>query len=1037
MPSPPTGPAATARAPHRTPGTGDGSTVHGRIKDQAALRPDAPALRTMAGERLSYAELCRRAAELAGLLREDGVGPGHYVVVRMRRTPGFVVALLGILETGAAYIAVDWNWPAARVQQIIDTSRAHLLAEDGEGPGSPLVPATDRRRLSPHRPPPAAPKAPPPGRAAEATPQVDRDAPCTVFFTSGSTGEPKGSVTAHRAIVHRFVDVSYADFGPGRLVLQAAPVCWDAMTIELWSVLMNGGTSLLLDQERVVSPDLLRDLVQGAGLDTLWLTASLFNAVVDDDPLCLSGVRQVLTGGEKLSPEHIARFRAAHPAVRLVNGYGPVETAVFATTWTVGDDDAERYGQIPLGTPLPHTSVHVLTSRGTPAAPGERGEICVGGRGLALGYLARPELTEQCFVTLASGERVYRTGDTGWWHPDGVLLYGGRRDRQVKIRGQRVEPEEVERYLEGLAPVRRARVGVVRAPDGRARDLVAHCVAPDLPDAAELIAACARDLPPYLRPGQVLLHDAFPLTASGKVDARALEQLALAARPRPGTAARPRPVPVDGPLAAALAELRELLSVEVGPDDDLVALGIDSITTMRLVSRLTVRHLARVPFGAVQELRTPRAIIARAEPATAPGAGRPPTTQVTDSRVDLWLREQFSPGDPAQLIVRSFGIRPAVDRQALRTALDTLTGRHPALRTGYRMRGAAVHAEPLPDPAVPVRDVACPPRGADVPWEAPREWLAPFDLAHDAPARCLVAPVPGGSLLTLVIHHIAYDGWSEHVLLTELGAAYDAARTGRGGSTGPRPARDPVRPAPPTAQERERSRARWRRSLDGSRPLDLPPGRGDAGRRLEEIRLPVPAPDVRRLRESAAADPHITALTWYGVALHRLTGEERFSVGSYFAGRDGADEKAIGYFVRPMPVALDFRGGPPRAAVAAAARRRWAEAVAAPVLSLDDLADLAPRPSRFGLPPVFQAALAFQNAPAGELRLSGHRVERLDVPQPAAPLPLALQIWPQPDGGWDARVQADPTLVDRAILPRLAAHLVDELHQPPAHDAPR
>ncbi|MFB6549735.1 amino acid adenylation domain-containing protein [Streptomyces sp. NPDC056405] len=1000
-------------------------TVHEMIERQATIRPGAVALRCTDGGGLTYAELHHRAAALAGRLTERGVGPGEYVVVRMRRTPEFVVACLAIMRAGGAYVAVDRNWPPARVQQIVDIAGAHLITDDGNGeegsePGGeaesfPLLPAAGRHRL------PARPG----GRRADPTapPTVAGTDPCTVFFTSGSTGEPKGSVTPHRALVHRFVGVAYADFGPGRVVLQAAPVCWDAMTIELWSVLMNGGTSLLLADEHVVSPELLRCLVRDEHLDTLWLTAALFNAVVDEDPECFSGIGQLLTGGERLSPRHIGRFRAAQPGVRIVNGYGPVETTVFATTWDIEDGDVERYGQVPLGTPLPRTSVHVLTERGVPARTGEAGEICVGGMGLAHGYLGRPELTGERFVTLASGERVYRTGDIGWWHPDGVLLYGGRQDRQIKIRGQRVEPGEVERCLETLDTVRRAIVTVVHAPGGAPVGLVAHCLASDDSVVEEVQALCAARLPPYLRPRRILLHDAFPLTGSGKVDVRALER-----RGAPPSSRHAAPEADRGslgaPLVACLTESADLLGCEVQPDDDLFLLGADSLLSMRLVGRMARRHLLRVPYGAVQALRTPRTIMAQARPVSADRTGTV-SSEITDSRLDLWLREQFSPGDPAQLVVVSFEVRPAVDRRALREALDLMTARHPAFRTGYRMRGDAVHAEPLTAPEIPLHVMPPTSGHAKERDECPVHWLEPFDLENDTPARCFVTPLPGSCEVTFVIHHIAYDGWSEPTFLAELGAAYDASARGAEHAAAPPSSDGAVHRPSVTESELERARAYWRRCLGGVQPLILPPGTATADRRLAEIRLGLSAEDVDGLCAASGSDPHLTAVAWYGRGIHRLTGTACFTVGSYFAGRDVVGEAVIGYFVRPVPVRLDLTGDATLEAVAAEAGRRWTEALEHSALPLEALADLAPRPAGFGLPPVFQAALAFQNAPAGELRLNGHQVRRLDVSQPAAPMPLSLQIWPRSHGGWDIQLQCDPTLVDSSVLPILAGHLTD------------
>jgi mycobactin peptide synthetase MbtE len=1022
------------------------TTVHGLVALQAALRPRTVAVRTMDGQRLTYAELHERASAFARALRARGVGPGQFVVVRMRRTPDFVVALLGVMGAGAAAVAVDPAWPAARVQHIADASTAHLLTDDPDNIAFPARPAPGRQRLQPLALP---------ATGAPALPDTGPGDPCAVFFTSGSTGEPKGTVAPHRAVVCRFVGTTYADFGPGRTVLQAAPVCWDAMTIELWAVLMNGGTSLLLDDGEVVSPELLRRLVASAGLDTLWLTAALFNAVVDDDPDCFHGVRQVLTGGEKLSPDHVQRFRAAHPGVRLVNGYGPVETTVFATTRIIGDDDAERYGQIPLGTPLPATPVRVLAPDGTPCAPGETGEICIGGDGVALGYLSDPELTARRFVTAPDGERLYRSGDMGRWHPDGPLLYEGRRDRQVKIRGQRVEPAELERFLEGIPGVHQAAVTVIRDPaGGAATGLAAHCLTTaadgDGLTADELHARCAAELPSYARPRQILLHEAFPRTAAGKTDLRALERLATADTASASASAASGeeehaldPPPVFGRgdphlaslVRACLAEAGGLLGRELGPDDDLFRCGADSMVVMRLVSRLSRRAGVRVPLEGVYRGRTPRAIASLATPdASATPTEQGEAVQVKDSRADLWMAEQLNPGDPALLLFSSFDIRPAIDPPALRAALDRLAARHPALRTGFRLRGAEVHAEPLAT-AIPIHtDAPAPPPGEGE-FPPPWEWLTPFDLANDPPVRCYLSPVPGGSNLTLVMHHIAYDGWSEHVFLTELGAAYSDA------DADPDPGLDPGRatdahPPVPAGDELAAARAHWRRRLAGTHSLDLPPGR-DAAPRFAELRMTLPAPEVTRLREAAGAsdgdadgDPHTTALAWYGRALHALTGTGRFAVGSYFAGRETAPEDAIGYYVRPVPVIVE--PGAPLDAVAAAARRDWLDAIGRPALPLSELAELAPRPARYGLTPVFQAALTFQNAPEAQLRLPAHAVTRRDVRPAAAPLPLALQIWPAPDGGWDVRLQCDPTVIADAVLPALADRLSEQLRSLPA-----
>ncbi|GGV45159.1 hypothetical protein GCM10010277_35780 [Streptomyces longisporoflavus] len=1014
------------------------ATVHDLVAARAATHPDAVALLAPGQPPCTYRQLDEQSTAMARRLVAGGLRPGQYVALRMGRTPAFVVALLAVLKAGGVYAAMDPNWPETRVQHLVRQADAHVLTDESPDAAFEPHPAPGRHRLHLQGPP-----VPPESAPLPVTAPGDG---CAVMFTSGSTGEPKGSVSPHRAVVSRFVGVDYADFGPGRTVLQAAPVCWDAMMIELWSVLMNGGTSLLLGDGLHLSPALVREYVTAAGLDTLWLTAALFNAFVDDDPGCFAGLRQVLTGGERLSPGHVAGFRAAHPSIRIVNGYGPVETTVFATTRVIEDGDAARYGQIPLGTALPGTRIHVLDARDRPCPPGTTGEICIGGSSLALGYLGDEELTARKFQTLPGGERVYRSGDLGSLHPDGLLLYAGRRDRQVKIRGQRVEPAELEQFLERIG-VPQAAVTVLRDPGGAATGLAAHCLDPgDGRTAEDLRARCERELPSCLRPRQLVLLDAFPLTASGKVDLRALAERLDADRvdaPASGVPGPDSEAHASRPslLEAVLTEAAALTGRSVGPDEDVFLSGGDSLYAMQLTSRLERHHRVRVALGAVHEGRTPRAIAAAAEqlavPAVPeqdspaePGQGR----VVEDSRQDLWLQEQLAPGDPAHLLVLSFTVAPAVDIGALRTALDSVAARHPALRTVFRLDGPSVVAHELPEAHIPVQETE---RDAGLTGGLPSAWLTPFDLATDPPLRCFVTPCDAGSVLTLVLHHIAYDGWSERAFLTDLGRAYAGAGavSAAGGPVHRVQAPAPVRDEAAVA----RARGHWGHALRSAEPLALPSGApgtpgtpGTQGERARYARrhLSLDAAEVRALCARVHRSPHFSALAWYGSALHRLTGTERFTVATYHAGRERVAEDVVGYFVRPIPLVLDFGPGQGPAEVAAAARRDWLAGVGLAPLPLSDLAAVAPRPDDPRLPPVFQAAVIYQNAPAADLRLRGHTTTRRDVPPPAASLPLLVQFWPSADGAWDIWLECDPTRVPETVLDELAAHLTDFLATP-------
>ncbi|UCM86631.1 amino acid adenylation domain-containing protein [Streptomyces marincola] len=522
-----TGPAAPAAgripSPHaqRTPTAR--RSLPAAVTDQARLRPTALAL-VCGDERVDYATLDAASDTYARELTEAGVRPGAVVPVLLPRSPRLVAVLLAVLKCGAAYAALDRRWPDRRIHDIVSRLRAPVaVAEDGR-PRAWAPPAAENLAQAAAR------------RTTAPEVAVAPDDPAAVFFTSGSSGVPKGVLSPHRATTRLFPPdgAPFADFGPGRVVLQAAPVSWDAFSLELWGPLTSGGTCVIAPSDYLL-PDALADLVARAGVDTVWLTASLFNLFVDEespDRPCFAGIRQVLTGGERMSSAHAGRFLARYPETVLVNGYGPVESCVFATAHRVTAADCARAEDIPVGVPVPETTVHILDGD-RPAAPGEPGEICLAGDGLALGYLDDAEATAASFVTLVldgSPTRLYRTGDLGVLDAEGTLSFRGRTDRQVKIAGHRVEPEEIETAARRVPGVREAAVVPVPAPAGGYEGLALFYTAQDRSGdgdgedshAAAVRRALADALPAALVPRTVRRRASLPTTDNGKLDRRSL-----------------------------------------------------------------------------------------------------------------------------------------------------------------------------------------------------------------------------------------------------------------------------------------------------------------------------------------------------------------------------------------------------------------------------------------------------------------------------------------------------------------------------------
>jgi amino acid adenylation domain-containing protein len=1058
--------------------------LHETFARRARARPDAIAL--VEGEHaLTYEELDRTADAWAARLAAAGPGPGDLVPVLLPRGIRLVVALLAILKTGAAYALLDPAWPEQRLSDIraqLDPSL--VVAEAGSelplgGPPLPIwSPPKDH-----------VPEAPPPGFRPACVGGSD---PACVFFTSGTTGRPKGAVTPHRATARLFPPDGFASFTAETVMPLAAAVSWDAFSLELWSVLLNGGTSLIVE-EPYLSPTALRAGVLRHGTDTVWLTSSLFNMVVDEDADAFRGLRQVLVGGERLSVPHVRRFLRRHPGIALINGYGPVESTVFTTTHRITEADCDRPGGIPLGRPVPGTRVYVLEPDGIrPCAVGETGELCVAGDGLALGYLGDPALTDRKFTRIPVGPdgdggsdevRVYRTGDLVEWDPDGLLHYRGRADRQVKIRGHRVEPAEVERQIEELLPaVRSCRVLARPDASGTSLELIAFCVplrpGDPLPDALDTLRAA---LVPYQRPAFLVVVDGFPTTDRGKLDERAL--LALA----PQTDRPPPAVPgaaetVTDPVVQAVAEtFAAVLGRDSVPlDVPFAELGGTSLGAGRVCARLADRFGRPVPVArfygrttvtALAEwLRDTADVPAGPEPSAPDG-----TTPLTPLQIVYLTRQLVAPADLTSHCLLTWTIQGELDRTALSAAVDEVHTRHEALRAAYVAdpRPSAVLVD-IPPPALEELDEK---PSVDAAVRALRSELTDeLDLAGGEVWRTALVPVAASDTVVFgcVVHHIAFDGWSESVLARDLGTAYAAALTGA------RP-----RPAPPSLHRLHAERTRRRTLADPDahrghlvaeltavpelrwpRGVGLAAGEGGSGRVVDEVTA---VPELRRasgagagvavvgggprrvvdtvsssglgavdaLAAGCGVSRFVALLALWARSLAEVTGQRDFAVGVPVAQRDAAGlEDVVGCHItmlclRLRGTALD--GGP---AALREAGGIVARAFAAQEVPFGDVLTLVD-PPRTGRPPLYQALFALQDNPTPDLELPGLRSRFLRQPYPDLPLELHTECWPDGAGGLRVETTFRPEAVPPAVAREITGHFSDRLRRPDLLDSRR
>jgi amino acid adenylation domain-containing protein len=555
-------------------------TIQQLFARQVTRAPEAVAI-VHDGGALTYRQLDAYAEQLAYRLLERGVLPEERVAVCLERSPELVIALLAIVKAGAAYLPYDPQYPEERVRFMIEDSAARLVvttrAHASSASGDLLCideltfaePAEDTHersgeRLLPHP------------SDASGSEQL-----AYVCYTSGSTGKPKGVQVTHAGVLRLVHQVTYVELGPGRTVLHAAPPAFDATTFEIWGPLLTGGTCALF-RENVPTASTLRAFLERQHVTTAFLTTALVNAVVDDDARALSGLSQLLFGGEAVSVGHVVRLQAACPDLQLVHVYGPTETTTFATAYRITGPVDARATTIPIGRPIEETTAHVLDAQGEPVAPGETGELYLGGAGVARGYLGRDELTASRFVTLR-GERLYRTGDVVRSDAEGNLSFVGRVDHQVKIRGHRIELGEIEACLAALEGVNEC---VVLCREDRPGDkrLVAYYVPRAQPLAPESLRMLLEErLPGYMVPKFYVSLARFPLTANGKIDRSALPKPSAADAGEAHVSVAPR-TQVEQAMATLWAQLLDVPSV--GIHDDFFALGGHSLLATRMVARV-------------------------------------------------------------------------------------------------------------------------------------------------------------------------------------------------------------------------------------------------------------------------------------------------------------------------------------------------------------------------------------------------------------------------------------------------------------------
>ncbi|MEV5442091.1 amino acid adenylation domain-containing protein [Streptomyces sp. NPDC052644] len=905
------------------------------IAEQAASRPEAPAV-VAGGETLTYAGLDRRANRLARLLAARGLGPGSVVGVAVERTLDLPVCVLAVLKCGAAYLPLDPSHPRDRLALMLTDSRARAVLTGGRAArsvpdsGVPVLVLDELEEQLASCPdePLECPAAP--------------DDLCYVIFTSGSTGRPKAVMLDQRGRINNFTDFNRRfEVGPGDAVLSVSSLGFDMTAYDVIGTLMAGATLVLPDPARERDPGHWLDLIREHRV-TIWHSVPALLGLLVDGAADLGlrepvGLRVVLLGGDWIPLTLPDRIRALSPDARVIGLGGATEASMDSTLYEIGEVDPE-WRSIPYGRPMANQLAYVLDAEGHLVPPGVPGELFLGGAGLAWGYLHAPDRTADRFVpnpfSGVPGDRMYRTGDLARYRPDGVLELLGRIDFQVKIAGNRIELGEVEaalRALPGVGAAVAAAPRVEAGPAGR-RVLVGYLVAEEgtlLDPAALREQLCAR-LPGPMVPSELVVLDAIPLTANGKVARGGLPLPGTVTRTGPERTGRAPATPTERALAAVWSEL--LGRDAVSADESFFALGGDSVTCVRMVTRARAAGLELTPRMVFQHQTVGELAaavdLAAATPRSAPDERR--AEQEGDDGLAPVQRHMLAvarrrPVPGLYVMQSAFPLPGALDDEAFRAAWQWLFDRHPILRTCYR---DTVTGRPRPVTADRVEPplVLCDLRGM-----TPREQqmrvldevdayrLRGFDLESAPLVRILCYRLTDDVRLMVQQHHYSVlDGWSWVRLRSELLAAYEAFEAGT----------SPALPDPPPYGRHARrdgpaAVAYWRDRLEGSPgPWAPPPPAGHpAPRRPVRLATRV-APELfagleRTARERGITFASLVQLAWARVLADR-TGIGDVVFGVTVSGRLGHTDldKAVGPFVNTLPVRFVLRPGEPAAAAA-------------------------------------------------------------------------------------------------------------------------
>ncbi len=870
------------------------------LEEQAQLTPDRTAVVYDDGvnekRKLTYKKLMNRTNSLAYILKCQGIGRDDCVAVMAEKSIEMIAGICGILKAGGAYVPIDATYPEDRIRFMLDDCKPKIILTYGlseavnqllEESSITIINLEDKAVWK---------------HTENVVTDADGDSLAYIIYTSGTTGKPKGTMIENKSVLRLVMKPNYINFSEKTSILQTGSMSFDASTFEVWGSLLNGGKLVLTDREILLDSQKMKRCILKNGINTMWLTSTLYNQMISTDQSMFDDLDELLIGGEKLSDEHVHMLKSRLNNVRLTNGYGPTENTTFTTTYEI----PEEFVSIPIGKNVSNTEIYILQGDKL-CGIGVPGELCTGGDGLSRGYLNRPELTKKKFVIGPNGVRLYRSGDLARWLPDGNIEYMGRIDTQVKIRGFRIETEEIASVIRKQNGIKDA-VVVVRMDGAGEKYICAYYTSDQYIDIKDLKKHLREEMPDYMVPSHYMQIEAVPVTRNGKLNERKLPAIDLTyglqyVAPRND---------MEEAIAAIFAEILGLEKVSV--TDNFFDIGGHSLRAIRLANMIEQQLKRKLLFQDIFKNPTVELLSElvlsleedKYEP--IPNAPYKEYYKMSSSQKRTFLLYQIDEANTVYNMPQSIKLTGNVDIEALRATFDTMISRHEILRTAFRMiDGEAVQV--IYDSVEPDFEVINA-EGMDESETVKlmSEFIKPFDITNAQTVRMRIVCCGDYTLMFFDMHHIVGDGMSMGIFMEEFNKLYN------GGTL-----------KILTHQYKDYSEWMNARSLDAQRDywisqfedeipvLDMPLDRkrpqhqsyeGAAAYGVIEKKI---ADKIKELARQNEATEYMVLLSAAMVLLSKYSRQEDIVLGSPIAGRTHKDtESMLGMFVNT----LAFRGKP-------------------------------------------------------------------------------------------------------------------------------